>query len=336
MSYKELYKENAPMSFESTCNSSIIYGKRIREERKRLISEKGKCYTVYQLANMLGVEHSTITKIEKGYYKKIKLKYLDYFSYLFNCSPLYLLGKSKFRDCLTENYCFPNPSNNYTLREYIKIWEGYDIYINGKKKPCGIVLKDLLDITRSNPNGITIRRDKDIRKIYYFSRKDFVKIRKPRTRTEEHIDNMDSNNFKEMYNLDADDIYNAMDHNDEINSVMIMQYCTNRTNLIRFFEPPRSTNAKYIAILENVFGWGTPQYKNTNILDLLSSIHDLDEINLSLLLTKLVKIINDYDHTLSSEDIYSLIQIMNNFYEANTTKRKEILYFSYNKKSDTD
>lgn len=172
--YKELYIENFPMQFEAYCNDTKIYGKRIRKERERISTERGKTYTVRDLAIDLGIKHSTVTKIETGNRSRINIDYLNLMCNLFNCSYLYLLGKSNYRTASTSNYCFPNPRNNTELLKMI-ISLGNIFYINKEMVTASnYILGMIIDKARSNPKGIIVHnKSKKIQNLLFPKRESY-------------------------------------------------------------------------------------------------------------------------------------------------------------------
>ena len=98
--------------------------------------------------------------------------------------------------------------------------------------------------------------------------------------------------------------------------------------MIRYTETEKDDNALYLLKLQALFFEDLIHVKNYNLLDFLYTIRNIDEINNSDILLKLVKIFRGEE--LSEDDVYSLLQIIKNYNDADADKRKNILSSSYN------
>lgn len=323
--YKELYIDNFPMQFEAYCNDTKIYGKRIRKERERISTERGKTYTVRDLAADLGIKHSTVTKIENGNRCKINIGYLNLMCNLFNCSYLYLLGKSNYRTASTTNYCFPNPRNNTELLKMI-ISLGNIFYINNEMvTSSNYVLGMIIDKARSNPKGITVRNKSKKYKIYYFLKENLIKQKNSNILTQ--AENSNDFTMEEEYLNIHPRIEEELYQNKSIYDIIIIQDCTAKNDMIHYTEPEKDDNALYRLKLQSLFIEDWVHVKNYNLLDFLYAIRNIEEINNSEILCELTKIFRD--DNFSDDDIYSLIQIITNYNNADSDKRKAILSSSY-------
>lgn len=322
----ELYIENFPMQFEAYCNDTKIYGERIRKERERISAERGKTYTVRDLASDLGIKHSTISKIENGNRNRINIDYLNLMCSIFNCSYLYLLGKSNYRTASTANYCFPNPRNNTELLKMI-ISLGNVFYINKKiVTSSNYILGMIIDEARSSPRGITIKSGKTKYQVYYFLKECLIKPKKSNvlTRAENSSEIITEEKYPDINPRIERELY----ENDSIDDILIIQDCTTRNDMIRYTETEKDDNALYLLKLQALFFEDLIHIKNYNLLDFLYTIRNIDEINNSDILLKLVKIFRGEE--LSEDDVYSLLQIIKNYNDADADKRKNILSSSYN------
>ena len=316
--WKELYTENFPMLFEAYCNDTKIYGEKIRKERERISAERGKTYTVRDLASDLGIKHSTVTKIENGNRAKINIDYLNMMCNIFNCSYLYLLGKSEYRTALTANYCYPNPRNNTELLEKINSF-GSVFTVNEKKVTSPeYVSKILIDEAHSNPTGITVKNEKAKYKVYYFLKGQLTKPKLKHILTRAEESNMFESEFEQ-----------ALYYNDSIVDIIIIQDLTTRSDMIRFTEPKKDNLTLYLSKLQDLFFEDYTRIKNYSLLDFLHEIRNIDKINNSDLLFEVLKVFHTEGEKLTEDDVYSLLQIIKNYYDADEDKRKAMFKASY-------